>query len=152
MKKIQEFERCIHCFAEKEENRDNCPVCGYENGICDMPVWWLSPGTILKGVYMVGKPLEEKEDELIYLGWDMRAECRVEITEYYPRTLVKRDITVSEQINCIPGQEEAFEKGKQEFFEKAKLFYQCVSRVKSLEMDFFVRNETCYYVRNKLKK
>ena len=149
MKDIQEFNRCIYCFAEKEENRDSCPVCGYENGICDMPGWWLTPGTILKGTYMVGKALDEKEDELTYLGWDMKRECQIEITEYYPKTYVKRDITVSEKVNCIPGMEDAFEDGKQKFFEKARLFYKCVSRVKELEMDFFVRNETCYYVREK---
>lgn len=149
MKKIQEFNRCIYCFAEKEENRENCLACGYEDGICDMPGWWLTPGTILKGSYMIGKSLEEKEDELCYLGWDMKRECLVEVTEYYPKAYVKRDITVSEQVNCIPGMETEFEQGKQKFFEKARLFYKCVSRVKSLEMDFFVRNDTCYYVREK---
>ena len=154
MKEIQEFGRCIYCFAEKsteeQVNIESCPKCGYSNGICDMPVWWLTPGTILKGNYMVGKPLEEKEDELTYLGWNIKGGFEVEITEYYPKAIVRRDITVSEQVNCIPDREDNFEKGKEGFFQKAKLFYKCVSRVKPLEMNFFVRNNTCYYVRKRV--
>lgn len=152
MKKIQEFNRCIYCFAEKEENKEACPACGYENGFCSMPGWWLAPGTIIKGRYMVGKPLSENEEELSYLGWDMAKECQLEIVEYFPKPYVKRDVTVSDKVSCIPGQEEALEAGKQAFFEKAQLFYKCVSRVQVLEMDFFVRNETCYYVREQQAK
>lgn len=146
---IQEFNRCIYCFAEKDNHKSPCPVCGYENGNCSPPSWWLTPGSLLKGVYMVGKMIAEKEDELIYLGWDLRRNMKIEIVEYFPRKYITRDITVSDQISCIPGHEDEFEQGKQHFFEKAKLFYKCVTRVKKIDMDFFVRNETCYYVRNK---
>lgn len=149
MGKIEEFNRCIYCFAEREVNRGSCPVCGYENGICNLPLWWLSPGSILKGFYMVGKAITEKEDELIYLGWDMRRNCLIEIAEYFPKENVTRDITVSDRVCCIPGHEIAFEKGKQKFFEKARLYYKCVTRLQEIDMDFFVRNETCYYVRER---
>ena len=101
---------------------------------------------------MVGKALQEKEDELIYLGWDMRRNCLIEIVEYFPKRHVTRDSTVSDRVCCIPGHENAFEAGKQQFFEKAKLFYKCVTRLKEIEMDFFVRNETCYYVRKREKR
>lgn len=152
-KNIVHFNRCIYCFAEMEskgaKNKENqvCPVCGYANGLCSPKATWLSPGSILKGRYMTGKLLEEKKDELIYAGWDIIKECIVRIHEYYPEEWVQRDITVSEQVNCCPGKEELLEEGKQKFFERARLFYQCTSRVEKLEMDFFVRNSTCYYVR-----
>ena len=174
MKQIQEFNRCVYCFQEIErktqmvvntssgsEYREKkksdlesdfiCPVCGYANGFCALPGWWLSPGTILKGRYVVGKPLEETDTELTYLGWDLKQEKFMEITEYFPKEYLKRDITVSDMASCIPGKEEELEQGRQKFFEKAKLFYQCVSRVETLDMDFFFRNETCYYVRDKEK-
>lgn len=146
MKKSREFARCIYCFEPKEESGP-CRACGYENGICDLPFKWLMPGTILKGRYMVGKHLESRENEQLYLAWDLTGEEKVEVTEYFPDTLVTRDVTASEQVNCIPGREQDFEKGKQQFFEKVKLFYQCRNRVEPLEMDFFARNNTCYYVR-----
>ena len=148
-KRIQEFDRCIYCFEVRESQNGCCPNCGYENGLCDMPGWWLTPGTLLKGHYLVGKPLEEQENKLTYLGYSFYENKCVEITEYFPREHITRDITVTDEISCIPGHESAFEEGKQAFFEKAKTFYKCVSRVEVLNMDFFVRNGTCYYVRTK---
>ena len=83
------------------------------------------------------------------LSEEEKEKCQVEIAEYFPKENVTRDITVSDKVNCIPGHEEAFEEGKQKFFKKAQLFYKCVTRVRELDMDFFVRNETCYYVRDR---
>ena len=38
------------------------------------------------------------------------------------------------------------ELGRQAFFEKARLYYRCAGRVdEQLQMDFFLRNNTCYY-------
>ena len=148
METCDTFDRCIYCFAEKEEPGP-CPKCGYEDGLCDPPGWWLSPGTVLKGRYLVGRHVSSTAKELHYLGWDLQRECTVEVVEYYPAQLVTRDITHCEDISCIPGNEEALDAGRQQYFEKAKLFYQCVSRVEELNMDFFVRNNTCYYVREK---
>ena len=141
-----DFGRCVYCFAEKTENGP-CGCCGYDHGLCDSPVWWLAPGTVLKGRYVIGQPRKSSSTELSYLGWDLERETLVQIVEYYPKTLVTRDITASDGVSCIPGQEWQMEAGRQAFFEKAKLFYHCVSRVQALEMDFFVRNGTCYYVR-----
>lgn len=145
------FERCIYCFSPKMVPGP-CPVCGYDNGLCSPPGWWLMPGTLLKGNYVVGQHLNSTSTELSYLGWDLENECLVEIVEYYPENLVTRDITNTAAVSCKPGCEEELEIGKQTFFEKAKMFYNCVIRVEDLFMDFFVRNETCYYVRRRKPK
>lgn len=152
MEKVREFNRCIYCFEEKENKTGVCLHCGYENGYCDLPGWWLIPGTIVKGRYVVGKALEETDERLVYLGWDLKKEYLVEVTEYFPKVFVTRDITDSENVSCISGLENAFQNGKQEFFEKAKTFFQCIVRVEDSQMDFFVRNNTCYYVRKKSAK
>ncbi len=165
--KIEMFHRCIYCFAPMEElpDRDEeeefhdggpsnvpCPVCGYQNGLCLTQVWWLAPGTLLKGWYIVGRLLKESETELEYLGWDLKRGCTVEVHECYPRNLLQRDNTLSEQVNCLSGREQEFEQEKQRFFEKAKFYYQCVRRVEKKYMDFFARNNTCYYVRDQKKE
>jgi len=152
MEKVRKFDRCIYCFEEKVNNETSCPACGYEDGRVSLPVWWMTPGTILKGRYMIGRDLEENREKLVYLGWDMKKNCRVEITEYFPKDYVTRDITRSDNVCCIPGMEEALEEGRQEYFEKAKTFFQCIVRVEDLKMDFFLRNNTCYYVREKSAK
>lgn len=145
------FDRCIYCFAVTDAS-GACPVCGYENGLCDFPGWWLPPGTILKGRYVVGRYLNGTSQELCYLGWDLDRELLVEVVEYFPESMVTRDITHSEDVICRPGREREVEAGKQAFFEKAKLFYHCVSRVEGIWMDFFTRNDTCYYVRKRRQK
>ena len=142
----ERFDRCLYCFAEKHGD-GICPACGCAQDACLQSGEWLPPGTILKGRYLVGQHMVSTKQQLTYLGWDLAGERKVEITEYFPRDLVTRDATYSSSISCIPGNEERVERGKQEFFEKAKLFYNCVSRVEILHMDFFVRNETCYHVR-----
>ena len=140
------FDRCVFCFAPKEEN-GGCPRCGYASGLCDLPGWWLAPGSILRGRYVVGRNLRSSQEHIAYLGWDLEREQTVEITEYFPEGLVTRDITHCEDVVTVPGKEDRVEEGRQAFFEKAKLFYNCVSRVEEeLMMDFFLRNNTCYYV------
>lgn len=139
------FQRCIYCFAPKTE-QGSCPHCGYDNGLCDLPGWWLSPGTVLKGRYVTGRNLNNTDTEITYLSWDLQLEKTVEIVEYFPEGSVTRDITHSDEVVTVPGHEAVVEAGRQAFFEKAKLYYNCVSRVeKDLQMDFFLRNNTCYY-------
>lgn len=149
MEKVRKFDRCIYCFEEKVNNETSCPACGYEDGFGSLPGWWLTPGTILKGRYMIGRDLEESDEKLIYLGWDIKKNRLVEVVEYFPKAYVTRDITRSENVSCIPGKEQLLDDGKQTFFEKAKTFFLCVVRVEDLKMDFFLRNNTCYYVREK---
>lgn len=148
MAESEEFNRCIYCFAPKEQPGP-CESCGYENGLCCPPGWWLTPGTLLKGRYIVGRHRRSTPTELAYLGWDLEQDNKVQVVEYYPEALVTRDITNSETISCFPGKEAAFEAGCQAFYSKTKLYHDCVSRVGEVFLDFFVRNGTCYYVRKK---
>lgn len=144
MEKPDEFGRCIYCF-EPRDTSGPCPKCGYDNGLCSPLAWWLSPGTILKGRYVVGQHLKSTREQLTYLGWDLRKACKIKIVEYFPEAYVTRDITHSDAVSCIPGCMEALENGRQAFFERAKLYYICTTRVsQALDMDFFFRNNTCY--------
>ncbi len=147
MKQIRKFMRCIYCFEKIDEENKSCPHCGYTDGFSSLPAWWLTPGTIIKGRYMIGKDLRESENKLVYLGWDLLTDNLVEVTEYFPKSCVTRDITCSEYISCIPGKEKELERGKQAFFDKAKIFFKCVIRVEDYQMDFFLRNGSCYYVK-----
>ena len=140
------FDRCIYCFAPLGESGE-CVRCGYENGLCDIPVRWLSPGTVLKGRYIVGRTLSSSETEITYLAWDLVRETTVALTEFFPLGNVTRDITHSEDVVTVPGCEEAVEAGRQAFFEKAKGHNGCSGREEQAAAeDFFLRNNTCYYV------
>ena len=142
------FDRCIYCFAPKP-HPGPCEKCGYDNGLCCPPGWWLTPGTVLKGRYVVGKHRKSTQTELTYLGWDLQESCYVQIVEFFPEGLITRDITHSEQVSCIPGNREEFEDGCRAFREKAMLYSDCVSQPGAPALDLFTRNGTCYYVRRK---
>ena len=143
-----EFDRCIYCFSPKTSS-GVCSECGYDNGLCSPPAYLLMPGTVLKGNYVVGRHLSSNETEIKYLGFDIKNGGTVEIVEYFPKAYVTRDVTNTDEMVPIPSHKNSVERGREDFFLKAKLYYNCVSRVKALYMDFFYRNGTCYYVRKK---
>lgn len=146
MEQTTAFDRCVSCFAPRTQPGP-CGKCGYDHGLCDLPGWMLPPGSLLKGRYVVGRNRGITDRQLSYLGWDLQRQETVDIVEYFPRDLVTRDITLSPEAVIIPGREEQVESGRQQFFERAKLFYNCVSQVEEdLMMDFFLRNNTTYYV------
>lgn len=139
------FQRCPHCFAPRRSH-GVCPVCGEREPDPGL----LRPGTVLKGRYMAGDALSQTAEDIRYRGWDMERNTEVELAEYYPRALVSRG--ADQCVVCAAGREEEFEAGKQAFFERAKVFYECLSDAGKEAMDFFVRNGTCYYVRRLKKK
>lgn len=147
MEDATNFDRCVYCFAPKQETGP-CMKCGYEPGACDFPALWLSPGSVLKGQFVTGKILRYNQNQIVYYGWDMKGEQTVDIVEYFPTELVTRYITDSEAVITIPGREAQVEAGRQDFFQRAKFFRQCVSHGEKENplMDFFCRNNTCYYV------
>lgn len=145
MESTTTFDRCVYCFSAKNTGEE-CPRCGYSVELCEQPGWWLPPGTVLKGRYLVGKNRDSNPHWIRYLGWDLERSRTVDITEYFPAGLVTRDITSSNDVVTVPGCKDRVEKGQQTFLEKAKLFYDCVHGVeKDTVMDFFLRNNTCYY-------
>lgn len=122
--------------------------CGYEPGACDLPARWLPPGSVLKGRFVTGKVLRHNPNQIVYYGWDLEGEQTVDIVEYFPTELVTRDITFSEDVVVIPGREAQVEAGRQDFSQRARFFYQCISQGEKENplLDFFFRNNTCYYV------
>lgn len=135
----ERFDRCIYCFAPRQEGI--CPACGEPAPAA----WQLRPGMILKGRYMAGSPLSETAECIHYRGWDLVKDVPVEIGEFYPKALVTRNAAGA--VVCAAGREAELEAGKQAFFQRVKLFYDCASPNSKAALDFFPRNGTCYYVR-----
>lgn len=138
------FHRCPHCFAPLTET-GTCTACGEQEAAPNR----LRPGTILKGRYMAGDALSQSPEDIRYRGWDLAKNTQVEIAEFFPQSLVTRDN--SQCVVCPCEHKAEFEAGKQAFFERAKQFYDCLKASSRETMDFFVRNDTCYYVRRPKK-
>lgn len=55
------------------------------------------------------------------MGLDTKLERRVAIKEYFPRSLVRRDASVTSQVTCYTGSDILFERGRTEFLREAQI-------------------------------
>ena len=75
---------CSHCFSFVS-NTTAC-ACGYaDNEKCLLP-----NGAVLAGKYIVGSCVRSNGVVAEYLGYDVSADCRVRIKEFFPTLLVRR--------------------------------------------------------------
>ena len=83
-----EKELCINCMAEIDDIV--CPHCGYDNTTPNAP-GYLPPGTILSARYVIGALQHSNSQGGVYIGFDGEAGCAVEIQEYFPSAIARRD-------------------------------------------------------------
>jgi len=106
--------RCDNCFYSYGSG-DNCPECGYAKGNPPGELYYLYPGTVLNGRYVIGKAIGAGGFGLVYSAWDNEENRLVAIKEYYPSGFVTR-IPGQGQIRLIAKSRAAeFESGKRRF-------------------------------------
>ena len=76
--------RCLGCMEEYEDHMTACPHCGYQAGEGPKEAYYLVPGTVLNGQYLVGKVLGYGGFGVTYIGWDMTLKRKAAIKEYLP--------------------------------------------------------------------
>ena len=70
------------------------------------PIYSLPQDTIVGGRYLIQDFLEERENRLIYLAYDLAGEKQIRLTECYPKQLVARDGEKGEEnLRIHPGKE-----------------------------------------------
>lgn len=147
---------CTNCFGQMPRGGAYCPHCGYDASAPDNSVQFaLAPFTMLNNRYMLGRVLGAGGFGITYIAYDIATNMRVAVKEYFPGAICVRmpDMRVAPQ-----RMEEAYEAGKQKFYNEANLLNSlhdcpCVVRVN----DFFFANNTAYIVMefvpgNSLKK
>lgn len=125
----------------------NCPGCGSFPAAYRPQGHHFPPGRLLGNRYYVGRVLGEGGFGITYLGFDTKLERRVAIKEYYPRTLVHRDVASSMNVVCFTGSAQNFERGREQFLSEART----LSRLDSIPqivrvLDFFPENNSAYIV------
>lgn len=75
---------CMGCMMEMEEHLQVCPHCGYDEGNAVQESYYLTPGTVIGGKYIVGKALKYGGYTVKYIGLDAEHDRRVMIGEYLP--------------------------------------------------------------------
>lgn len=149
MEKLDFGKICIGCMSKIQDKIKACPQCGMKIEEYLAKSYHLKPYTILNDKYLVGKVIEEKDFEIIYIGWDLNLKVKIAIKEYYPQKLACRENTEDSNIVLPYTQENriVYESELKEFVEEAKNLAQfsdlcAVVTVK----DFFEENGTAYVI------
>lgn len=105
---------CMGCMNDNG-GETVCPICGYDaatqNKAGTLPI----KTKLMGGRFLVGKVCEENSESITYIGWDNEENAIVDIIEYFPREISKRNIDNS--ISIIEGYEYPFNQNLIEFSE-----------------------------------
>ncbi len=137
---------CMNCFSIQAANQDlRCHVCGWDNSRPQVQ-HGLKYQTSLNGRYLIGRVKFINGEGITYSALDKNKKKLVEIKEFYPLSLAKRN---AEDNTIIPfeGQEPAFEEYLEQFISLSKN----ISRLKEVTVvhsiiDIFEENYTAYAV------
>lgn len=95
---IGEKHYCSKCFSPLPEEMI-CPLCGHDPDEKISPTF-LEEGTLLMhGRYQIGVPIQYDMQFCYYGAWDRLAGRPVVIKEFFPREMIYRDTTISDEIN-----------------------------------------------------
>ena len=136
---------CINCMQALAPDTDICPHCGCDqNTLC--PQQNLTPGTILQERYFVGKAQHSNGEGITYSAYDMVTENRVELREFFPESLCKRDRD-SDRVVPNPGDESRLKALMLDFVDLAKTMTRSRSLTAIIPvLDVFEDNNTVYMV------
>ena len=110
--------RCYGCMNLTDQTI--CPICGWPEG-GNNEAHQLPVGTILREQYLVGKVLGQGGFGITYLGWDLDLERPIAIKEFYPCTIVNRDVShgISVQLYTA-NMESQYAASRERFLREAK--------------------------------
>ncbi len=143
---------CMGCMREKPSEAA-CPYCHFdleqERAKNIQRQFYLQPGSILNGRYLVGRVLGEGGFGITYIGWNLKLEIPVAVKEYFPKGFARRDIAQSDKISVLEsGKRDGFyEKQKEKFLDEARMLgrFEDVEAIVSVR-DYFEGNGTAYIV------
>ena len=137
---------CPYCVSKIEQG-NSCPYCNYAYTY-KRKEYYLKPGTILNGKYLVGRVLGEGGFGITYVGRDLTLDLKVAIKEYYPNGVVGRTVTVSDHVSLLNWTfSSSFENGKDRFIEEARTIAKMDKENAVVTVrDFFEENNSAYLV------
>jgi len=141
---------CLGCMRQLDAPGGPCPYCGWDRwdpSLSNLP-HELEQGAILAGKYLVGRVLGQGGFGITYIGWDIPANKKRAIKEYFPSDSVTRQ---GDRYTVMPhssqGVPQLFAQGRDKFYSEAQnlaRFDQAPDIVNVT--DFFQENGTAYIV------
>ena len=96
---------CMGCMNDNG-GETVCPICGYDAATQNKSGTLPIKTKLMGGRFLVGKVCGENSESITYIGWDNEENAIVDIIEYFPREISKRNIDNS--ISIIEGYEYPF--------------------------------------------
>lgn len=141
------MKRCMNCMDTYEDTYNICPHCGYVEGSLQEEIYYLTPGTVLNGRYVVGTVCGAGGFGIVYRAWDQNLEKMVAIKEYYPASLVGRAPGSKEVYIYAKRREEEFRTGLDRFLLEARNVAKFGAHPNIVNVyNFFEENGTAYFV------
>ena len=145
-----EKKRCPGCMEEIPINEEPCLLCGFSIKTYDSKIHQLPPGSTLNNRYIIGKVIGEGGFGITYIGFDPKLDIKVAIKEYFPHSMVMRDVT-SDRGNTVSAyggkNKDLYEKYLSRFFSEART----LAKLQGIEgvvhvQDYFTENDTAYII------
>ena len=110
---------CMGCMNQMDDHLKICPHCGFDESSLKQESFFLDPGTIIGGKYIVGKVLKYGGHTVSYLGMDAEVNRKVVVKEYLPSDFSTRSEGETE-ITIYSGEAQIqFERGLTNFLNEA---------------------------------
>ena len=138
---------CMGCMTDKQEDRPECPFCGYIEGTLPDSPLFLPTRTVLQEKYLIGRVLGQGGFGITYLAWDLNLNVKLAIKEYFPQDLASRGAGHS-QVSAYSGSMGSqYEYGLDKFLQEARTLAQFEGHPNIVSVrDFFKANGTAYFV------
>lgn len=99
---------CMNCMSNCD-SEGPCPNCGFSEQDRPQAKGGLPYRTVLQDRYMLGRVVRSSGEGFVYIAYDMQQLCRVEIREFFPRSICVR-MTGSSDVAVIAGHEADFDR------------------------------------------
>ncbi len=137
---------CMGCMADTNA-ADVCPHCAYVNRTPPESSAQLAPRTILNERYLLGKVLGQGGFGITYLAYDLSADRKLAIKEYFPTTISTR---AQDRITVTPlssRNHRDLEYGLKKFDEEGQALFRFRGHANVVQMiELFHANGTAYIV------
>lgn len=138
---------CMGCMNQIDEKMTVCPHCGFNEVTLRQESYYLNPGTVIGGKYIVGKALSYGGYTVTYLGLDAEKNRKVVIKEYLPSDFSTRsegdtEVTIYSGDAC-----DQFEQGLTTFLNEANRIQQLQNPQGIMHVyDCVAENDTGYVI------
>lgn len=110
---------CMGCMAQIEDHLTTCPHCGFNETALRQESYYLDPGTVVGGKYILGRVLSYGGHTISYLGMDAQANRKVIVKEYLPSDFSTRSEGEKEVTIYSGDGQVQFEQGLTNFLNEA---------------------------------